>query len=272
MPDATSPASEADALPQGVRDLLARSNRLGSDRAVTNYGGGNTSVKVTMTSPASGQPVELLYVKGSGGDLGTLKASGLAVLERDRLVALGQVYRGVEHEDEMVGLFSFCSHGAGGAAPSIDTPMHGLVDYDHVDHLHPDSVIALACAADGEHLVEEIWGGAVAWVPWQRPGWELGRSMAQLSSREGVIGAVLGGHGLTAWGTTSEEVEQRSLRMIREAAAYLESHSVAEPFGDLDPTRAALEVTTRRARAAELFPHLRGVASRDSRAFVGSRA
>ena len=270
MPDSTTvisdAATEADPLPQGVRDLLARSNRLGSDRAVTNYGGGNTSAKVTVTSPATGQPVELLYVKGSGGDLGTLKAAGLAVLERDRLVALDRVYRGVEHEDEMVGLFSFCGHGAGGAAPSIDTPMHGLVDFDHVDHLHPDSVIALACAADGERLVQEIWGGAVAWVPWQRPGWELGRSMAELSSREGVIGAVLGGHGLTAWGTTSEEVEQRSLRIIHEAAAYLESHSVAEPFGAPDPARAALEVTARRARAAELFPHLRGVASRDSRA------
>ena len=270
MPDPTSTTSDAtsgsDALPQGVRDLLVRSNRLGSDKAVTNYGGGNTSAKVTVTSPASGQPVELLYVKGSGGDLGTLTAAGLAVLERDRLVALDHVYRGVEHEDEMVGLFSFCSHGAGGSAPSIDTPMHGLVDFAHVDHLHPDAVIALACAADGERLVQEIWGGAVAWVPWQRPGWELGRSMAELSAREGVIGAVLGGHGLTAWGTTSEEVEQRSLAIVREAAEYLQSHSVAEPFGALDPVRAALGDDARRARAAELFPHLRGVAARDSRA------
>ncbi len=157
MADQTTPTSPADELPEGVRQLLARSNRLGSDPAVTNYGGGNTSAKVTVTNPASGDPVELLYVKGSGGDLGTLKAGGLAVLERDRLVALDRVYRGVEHEDEMVGLFSFCSFGPGGAAPSIDTPMHGLVDHDHVDHLHPDSVIALACAADGEKLVEEIW-------------------------------------------------------------------------------------------------------------------
>ncbi|AKU14709.1 bifunctional rhamnulose-1-phosphate aldolase/short-chain dehydrogenase [Luteipulveratus mongoliensis] len=252
-------------VPQGVRDLLARSNRLGSDPTVTNYGGGNTSAKVTVTSPASGEPVELLYVKGSGGDLGTLKAAGLAVLERGRLVELDRVYRGVEHEDEMVDLFAFCSHGPGGAAPSIDTPMHGLVDHAHVDHLHPDAVIALACAADGEKLVKEIWGGAVAWVPWKRPGWELGKAMRELSAKDGVIGAVLGGHGLTAWGSTSEEVEERSLRIIREAGEYLERESTAEPFGAYDDARSPLALAARRARAAELFPHLRGVASRDSR-------
>lgn len=172
-------------VPDAVGELLARSNRLGADPAVTNYGGGNTSVKVSVTSPATGEPVELLYVKGSGGDLGTLKAKGLAVLERERLVALDSVYRGVSHEDEMVPLFSYCSHGTGGATPSIDTPMHGLVELPHVDHLHPDSVIALACAADGERLVREIWGGSVAWVPWQRPGWELGKSMAELSAEPG---------------------------------------------------------------------------------------
>lgn len=252
-------------LPSDVANLLERSNRLGSDPTVTNYGGGNTSAKVTVTSPATGEPVELLYVKGSGGDLGTLRAEGLAVLERDRLASLDRVYRGVEHEDEMVGLFAYCTYGPGGAAPSIDTPMHGLVDYRHVDHLHPDSVIALACAADGERLVEQIWGGTVAWVPWQRPGWELGRSMRDLSQREGVIGAVLGGHGLTAWGSTSDEVEERSLRIIREAADYLEQHSGAEPFGAWDESRAPLPTDARRARAAELFPHLRGVASRDGR-------
>ena len=266
IPTATASRPEAERdLPQGVRELLARSNRLGSDPTVTNYGGGNTSAKVTVEHPASGEPVELLYVKGSGGDLGTLRAGGLAVLERDRLLALDNVYGGVEHEDEMVALFSFCAHGAGGAPPSIDTPMHGLVEHAHVDHLHPDSVIALASAADGQRLVEEIWGGAVAWVPWKRPGWELGRAMRDLSARAGVIGAVLGGHGLTTWGTTSDEVEQRSLRIIREAAAYLEFHSHAEPFGTLDPSRAPLDETARRARAAELFPHLRAVASRDSR-------
>ena len=267
MPDATSGSSPQERpLPDAVRDLIARSNRLGSDRAVTNYGGGNTSAKVTVENPASGEPVQLLYVKGSGGDLGTLRAGGLAVLERDRLVALDGVYRGVEHEDEMVGLFAYCAHGAGGAAPSIDTPMHGLVEQAHVDHLHPDAVIALACAADGERLVGEIWGGAVAWVPWKRPGWELGRTMRDLAAQEGVIGAVLGGHGMTAWGMTSDEVEERSLQIIREATAYLETHSQPEPFGAVDDARAPLDDTARRRRAAELFPHLRAVASRDSRA------
>ena len=250
---------------RAVAELIARSNRLGGDPTVTNYGGGNTSVKATVTNPASGQPVELLYVKGSGGDLGTLEERGLAVLERDRLVALDGVYHGVEHENEMVDLFPFCGFGSGGATPSIDTPMHGLVDQPHVDHLHPDAVIALACAADGEKLVEEIWSGAVAWVPWKRPGWELGRAMAELSKRPGVVGAVLGGHGLTTWGETSDEVEQRSLGIIGEATAYLERRSVAEPFGAQVAGREPLGEPTRRTRAAELFPHLRAIASADRR-------
>ena len=252
-------------LPDGVEQLLARSNRLGSNPAVTNYGGGNTSAKVMVTSPATGQPVELLYVKGSGGDLGTLRATGLAAIERDRLVGLDNVYRGVEHEDEMVDLFPYCSFGPGGATPSIDTPMHGLVDLPHVDHLHPDAVIALACAADGEKLVQEIWGGKVAWVPWQRPGWELGKTMAELSKQPDVIGAVLGGHGLTAWGETSDEVEQRSLRIIREAGEYLAARSVPDPFGPVVPRNQPLPEVERRRRAAELFPHLRAIASADRR-------
>jgi rhamnulose-1-phosphate aldolase/alcohol dehydrogenase len=258
-------ATESTHTPREVQELLDRSNRLGADPAVTNYGGGNTSAKVTVTSPATGRPEQLLYVKGSGGDLGTLQAGGLAVLERDRLVALDAVYRGAEHEDEMVDLFPFCAFGAGGATPSIDTPMHGLVDLAHVDHLHPDAVIALACSADGEKLVAEIWGGRVAWVPWKRPGWELGKQMAELSQDPHVIGAVLGGHGLTAWGETSDEVEQRSLQIIREAAAFLTKNSVAEPFGALVPARAALPPGERRRRAAALFPHLRAVASCDKR-------
>lgn len=253
------------ALPAAVTELLDRSNRLGSDPSVTNYGGGNTSVKVEVTSPATGQPVELLYVKGSGGDLGTLRATGLAVLERDRLLALDAVYRGVEHEDEMVELFPYCAHGRGGATPSIDTPMHGLVDLPHVDHLHPDSVIAIASAADGEKLVHEIWGGSVAWVPWRRPGWELGKAMAALAEDPGVIGAVLGGHGLTSWGATSAEVEQRSRKIIRDAADHLAEHSVPEPFGPVVPGRAALPAAERRRRAAALFPHLRAIASADRR-------
>ncbi len=232
---------------------------------MTNYGGGNTSVKVRQLSPATGTEVELLYVKGSGGDLGTLQAGGLAVLELERVRALDGVYRGVEFEDEMVGFFPFCAFGTGGATPSIDTPMHGLVHYDHVDHLHPDAVIALACAADGEALVEKIWGGTVAWVPWKRPGWELGRALAELAEDPKVIGAVLGGHGLTAWGTTSDEVEQRNLQIIGQAQAFLDANSVAEPFGPVVASRELLDPEARRAKAAELFPHLRAIASTDRR-------
>ena len=257
--------TETSAVPAGVAELIGRSNRLGSDPTVTNYGGGNTSVKVRQVSPATGAEVELLYVKGSGGDLGTLKAGGLAVLELERIRALDGVYRGVEFEDEMVGFFPYCSFGTGGATPSIDTPMHGLVDYDHVDHLHPDAVIALACAADGEALVEKIWGGTVAWVPWKRPGWELGRALAAIAADPKVIGAVLGGHGLTAWGASSDEVEARNLQIIREAQEYLDANSVAEPFGPVVGARVTLDAEARQARAATLFPYLRAVASADRR-------
>ncbi len=259
-------AEQADAgLPPGAVELIARSNRLGGDPTITNYGGGNTSAKIKQLNPASGAEVEVLYVKGSGGDLGTLTAAGLAVIERDRLLGLDRVYRGVAHEDEMVGLFPFCSFGAGGATPSIDTPMHGLVDLPHVDHLHPDSVIALACAADGEKLVQKIWGGAVAWVPWKRPGWELGKAMRALSADPSVIGAVLGGHGLTTWGWTSDEVEKRSKKIISQAQKYLTTHSKAQPFGAEVRSRRPLSPAARRARAAELFPYLRAVASADRR-------
>ncbi|HJX42572.1 MAG TPA: class II aldolase/adducin family protein, partial [Geodermatophilus sp.] len=147
-----------------VSDLLERSNRLGADPRNTNYAGGNTSAKGSGTDPVTGRPVELLWVKGSGGDLGTLTESGLAVLRLDRLRSLVDVYPGVDREDEMVAAFDFCLHGRGGAAPSIDTAMHGLVDAAHVDHLHPDSGIALATAADGEALTRECFGDRVVWV------------------------------------------------------------------------------------------------------------
>jgi rhamnose utilization protein RhaD (predicted bifunctional aldolase and dehydrogenase) len=156
--------------PPEVAALLARSNRLGSDPRNTNYAGGNASVKAEADDPVTGRPVPLLWVKGSGGDLGTLTADGLAVLRLDRLRALTGVYRGPEHEDEMVAAFDYCLYGKGGAAPSIDTAMHGLVEAAHVDHLHPDAGIALAAAADGEELTRACYGDRVAWVPWRRPG------------------------------------------------------------------------------------------------------
>ena len=212
--------------------LIARSNRLGADPTVTNYAGGNTSAKGTETDPVTGEPVELLWVKGSGGDLGTLTEAGLAVLPLDRLRALQASTRGVEREDEMVAAFDFTLFGKGGAAPSIDTAMHGLVDAAHVDHLHPDSGIAIATAADGERLTAEIFGGKVVWVPWRRPGFQLGLDIAAIkAANPEAIGTILGGHGITAWGDTSEEAEANSLRIIRTAEAYIAEHGRPEPFG-----------------------------------------
>ena len=247
-----------------VDALLARSNRLGSDPRNTNYAGGNASAKGTAADPVTGEPTELLWVKGSGGDLGTLTAEGLAVLRLDRLRALEGVYPGPEREDEMVAAFDYCLWGKGGAAPSIDTAMHGLVDAAHVDHLHPDAGIALAAAADGEALTEACFGGRVAWVPWRRPGFQLGLDIARVKrERPGAIGVILGGHGITAWGETSDECEARSLEMIATAQRYLDSRGRAEPFGPrvTDP----LPEGPRRARAAELAPLIRGLASTDRR-------
>src|SRR5215218_8583301 len=205
-----------------VEDLISRSNRLGADKRNTNFAGGNTSAKGSEKDPVTGEDVELLWVKGSGGDLGTLKESGLAVLRLDRLTALTGVYPGVEREDEMVAAFDYTLHGKGGAAPSIDTAMHGLVDAAHVDHLHPDSGIAIATAADGEELTAKIFGDRVVWVPWRRPGFQLGLDISEIKAKNPqAIGCVLGGHGITAWGDTSEEAEARSLEIIAKAEAFI---------------------------------------------------
>jgi rhamnulose-1-phosphate aldolase/alcohol dehydrogenase len=249
---------------QAVADLIGRSNRLGSDPKNTNYAGGNTSAKGTEVDPVTGEPVELVWVKGSGGDLGTLKESGLAVLRLDRLRALVNVYPGVDREDEMVAAFDFCLHGKGGAAPSIDTAMHGLVEAAHVDHLHPDSGIAVATAADGEALTKQIFGESVVWVPWRRPGFQLGLDIAAIKeANPHAIGCVLGGHGITAWGDTSAEAEANSLQIIRTAEAYIAEHSKAEPFGSLIDGYSPLADAERRARAAALAPTLRSIASYD---------
>jgi rhamnulose-1-phosphate aldolase len=252
-----------------VAALIARSNRLGADHRNTNYAGGNTSAKGLETDPVTGEQVELVWVKGSGGDLGTLRESGLAALRLDRLRALVDVYPGVAREDEMVAAFDYCLHGKGGAAPSIDTAMHGLVDAPHVDHLHPDSGIAIATARDGEQLTKEIFGDKVVWVPWRRPGFQLGLDIAAIkAANPQAVGTILGGHGVTAWGATSEESEASSLWIIRTAQAYLEAHGKAEPFGAVVPGFEALGETERRAKAAALAPHLRAVASQD-RPMVG---
>ncbi|MEV7623547.1 bifunctional aldolase/short-chain dehydrogenase [Actinoplanes sp. NPDC089786] len=245
-----------------VDDLLARSNRLGADPRTTNYAGGNTSAKGSETDPVTGGPVELLWVKGSGGDLGTLTAKGLAALRLDRLRALPGVYPGVDREDEMVAAFDYCLHGRGGAAPSIDTAMHGLVDAPHVDHLHPDAGIALATAADGPPLTKEIFGDKVLWVPWRRPGFQLGLDIAAVHrANPQAIGVVLGGHGVTAWGATSDECEANSRFIIDTAAAWIAANGRPDPFGAL--LHPPLPADTRRERAAALFPLIRGLASTD---------
>ena len=247
-----------------VNELIARSNRLGSDPKNTNYAGGNTSAKGAETDPVTGKPVELLWVKGSGGDLGTLTEKGLAVLRLDRMRSLDDVYPGVEREDEMVAAFDYCLHGRGGAAPSIDTAMHGLVDAAHVDHLHPDSGIALATAADGEALTKRIFGDRVVWIPWGRPGFQLGLDIAEIKRRNPqAIGTILGGHGITAWGDTSAEAEARSLEIIDTAERYIDTNGKSAPFGPPLAGYEALPEVQRRRKAAQLAPFIRGLASAD---------
>ena len=247
-----------------VTELLERSHRLGADPRNTNYAGGNTSVKGSAVDPVTGRPVDLLWVKGSGGDLGTLTEAGLAILRLDRLRSLIDIYPGVDQEDEMVAAFDHCLFGRGGAAPSIDTAMHGLVDAAHVDHLHPDGGIALATAADGEALTRRAFGDRVAWTPWRRPGFQLGLDIAAIRREQpDAIGVILGGHGITAWGATSDEAERNSLEIIDTAERFIAEHGRPEPFGDLVPAYAALPEAERRARAAALFPLLRGLASTD---------
>jgi rhamnulose-1-phosphate aldolase/alcohol dehydrogenase len=258
--------TNSDNSAETVRELLARSNRLGSDPRNTNFAGGNTSAKGTAIDPVTGADTELLWVKGSGGDLGTLTEAGLAELRLDRVLALVDVYSGVEREDEMVSAFDYCLHGKGNAAASIDTAMHALVGANHIDHLHPDSGIALAAAAGGEALTKECFGERVAWVPWRRPGFQLGLDIAAIrAANPQAVGCILGGHGITAWGATSAECEANSLYIIRTAQEYLDAHGKSEPFGPVLDGYGALPDSERRERAAGLAPIIRGLASTDHR-------
>lgn len=242
--------------------LLYRSNLLGRDLRITNYGGGNTSVKTTEKDPLTGQPTEVMWVKGSGGDLGTLQRKGLAGLYMDRLHALKNRYRGLEFEDEIVDLYGYCLYDLQSAAPSIDTPLHAFVPYKHVDHLHPDAIIAIAASRDGERLTQEIFGGAFAWVPWQRPGFDLGLKLEEaIRNNPGIEGIMLGGHGFFTWGDTAYESYVNSLRFIEKAAAYLNEH-----YGKRKPVfggvaQASLPPADRRSEAARLMPYLRGLCS-----------
>src|SRR5580698_5101130 len=205
--------------------LVYRSNLLGADLRLTNYGGGNTSCKVAVTDPLTGNPVQVMYVKGSGGDLGTMKRSGLAALYMNRLQALKNVYRGLEHEDEMVGLFNHCIYDLASKAPSIDTPLHAFLPFSHIDHLHPDAVIAIAAAKDGETITRELFGGKIGWVGWQRPGFDLGLQLEQCwKENPGIRGIMLGSHGLFTWGDTAYDSYVNTLEVIERCAVYLEEN------------------------------------------------
>ncbi|MFK8163984.1 MAG: bifunctional aldolase/short-chain dehydrogenase [Lewinella sp.] len=242
--------------------FLYRSNILGADLRITNYGGGNTSCKTIETDPLSGEETEVMWVKGSGGDIGTLTRKGIAGLYVDRLKSLKSVYRGMDYEDEMVGLFYHCIYDLDSRAPSIDTPLHGLLPFKHIDHLHPDALIAIAAAKDSEAITKEIWGGTMGWVPWQRPGFDLGLQLEKcLADNPGIRGIVLGSHGLFTWGDTSFECYINSLEVIEQASEYIEKNlGVKKPvFGGV--ALQGLPKEQRNAQAVALAPVLRGLCS-----------
>ena len=251
-------------LPPPLQELIERSNRLGADRRNTNYGGGNTSAKGTVTDVVTAEDVAVMWVKGSGGDLGTLTVDGVSMLVLDRIRALKNAYVNTGQEDELHQLLDFCGLGPPGAAPSIDTSMHALLPACHVDHLHPDSVIALAASADGEALTNKIFGDEIGWVSWQRPGFDLALKIDAMRETQGALrGVVMGGHGLTTWAETSEDCEQLSLDVIRRVADFIERHGKGEPLGALRVGFGPLRADERRRRALALGPIIRGLASTD---------
>jgi len=246
--------------------LIYRSNLLGADLRLTNYGGGNTSCKVTAKDPLTGSDTEVMWVKGSGGDLGTLKKSGLAALYVDRLRSLTSVYRGIKHEDEMVELFNHCIFDLSSKAPSIDTPLHGFLPFKHIDHLHPDAAIAIAAAKDGKKITAELFKGTIGWVEWQRPGFDLGLKLkACLDENPGIRGIMLGSHGLFTWGDTAYESYINTLEVIEQCAAYLEAnYSKKGPiFGGAKLESSAEDA--RKKQAVTLAPVLRGFCSEKTR-------
>ncbi len=244
--------------------LLYRSNLLGSDLRITNYGGGNTSAKVLMQDPLTRQQVEVLWVKGSGGDLGSMKLDGFATLYLEKLRALQTLYRGLEFEDEMVGYLPHCTFNLNPRAASIDTPLHAFIPHPHVDHTHPDAIIAIAAAAQGEKLTREIFKGELGWIPWQRPGFDLGLKLEALCQAQPHLqGIVLGGHGLFTWGKTAKACYEQTLHVIQTASDYLETHRRGEVFGG--QKHAALAESQRRDFAIALMPTLRGKVSASMR-------
>ncbi len=242
--------------------LIYRSNLLGADLRLTNYGGGNTSCKAMARNPLTGEETEVMWVKGSGGDIGTLKKSGLAALYVDRLRSLKNVYRGVEFEDEMVELFNHCIYDLASKAPSIDTPLHGFLPFKHIDHLHPDAAIAIAAAKDGKKITQELFNGTIGWVEWKKPGFELGLQLKQcLDENPGIRGIMLGSHGLFTWGDTAYESYVNTLEVIERCAEYLEDN-----YGKKGPVFGGAKIQSlpkeaRLQQAAALAPVLRGFCS-----------
>ena len=246
--------------------FLYRSNILGADLRITNYGGGNTSCKTIEKDPLTNEEVEVMWVKGSGGDIGTLTRKGIAGLYTERLRNLKNVYGGLADEDRMVGLFDHCIFDLESKAPSIDTPLHGLLPFKHIDHLHPDALIAVAAAKDSEKITKEIWGDTMGWVPWQRPGFDLGLQLEKcLADNPGIRGIVLGSHGLFTWGDTSYECYMNSLEVIETASEYIAKkiEENGQVFGG--QKLESLPADERKNKAAQLMPLLRGLASSENR-------
>jgi rhamnose utilization protein RhaD (predicted bifunctional aldolase and dehydrogenase)/NAD(P)-dependent dehydrogenase (short-subunit alcohol dehydrogenase family) len=259
---------EATSLARQPLELLRyRSNLLGADLRITNFGGGNTSSKIDLPDPLTGAPVRVLAVKGSGGDLRSIGASGFALLHLDKLEALIPRYRGEANEDEMVGLYPLCAFGENRVAASIDTPLHAFVPFDHVDHLHPDWAIALAASANGREKLDEFnrhYGRRIAWVPWQRPGFELALMLRQaIAGQPGCDGIVLGSHGLFTWGDTPRDCYVNSIRTIDQMGEFVDLHARARGlrFGGA----AATATLDRESTVAEILPHLRGSLSSERR-------
>jgi len=255
-------AKAAELASDEVALLIYRSNLLGADLRLTNYGGGNTSCKVMAKDPLTGAETEVMWVKGSGGDLGTLKKSGLAALYVDRLRSLTNVYRGIDHEDEMVELFNHCIFDLSSKAPSIDTPLHGFLPFKHIDHLHPDAAIAIAAAKNGKQITADLFKGTIGWVEWQRPGFDLGLKLKEcLDQNPGIRGIMLGSHGLFTWGDTAYESYINTLEVIEQCAEYLETnYGKKGPVFGGDKIKSADEAG-RKSQAIALAPVLRGFCS-----------
>jgi rhamnulose-1-phosphate aldolase/alcohol dehydrogenase len=255
-------AKAAELAGDEVALLIYRSNLLGADLRLTNYGGGNTSCKALTKHPLTGEQTRVMWVKGSGGDIGTLKKSGLAALYVDHLESLKNIYRGLAHEDEMVELFNHCIYDLNSKAPSIDTALHGFLPFNHIDHLHPDAAIAIAAAKDGKQITAELFNGEIGWVDWQKPGFDLGLQLrACLDESPGIKGIMLGSHGLFTWGDTAYESYVNTLEVVEKCAEYLEENYGKSGFVFGGQKIESLGEQDRLKQAAALAPVLRGLCS-----------